>query len=455
MPPHHSRYVPTFSFASRVSPVTARQDKIETDYGDWHVFAFDNDLWGYFANLGEPCTPSMDLPSAPIASAPAFRLFNSPSGTDPTTPRLDIAAGGQGSVRRPNAPLISGHLQVRRIAVPASAQTGREIDGRRLRARLFLNPTRFVHHQIMPRHLPSPPEDWDLGAPSFLTRRRLLSTSLEASLDGNDNVLLTTQSLSFGRPEAWPIHLDRYWSITQSVLNDCIIHAGLHFETTPFLNLRRVQTYWEFGATDPTAVVRSLVDPLNALGHRLTTRSYPGGLVETERDNNCLSIRVRLRSGVILRVYAKTTRRIRFEIEHDLIKNARPLPQQRHTTNDPGQLLEWLDHLAEDASREVNWVLGILESLPSRGFSWVRSYHLVRRIVDIVGENGKVGAILSLLVNNGCIRLGPNDPLRPSVRDLVDANVLERVAPRRQSFVVATRYRHALTELGSAVHAAA
>ena len=272
-----------FSLSSRVSVDEAKQDKIELNLGTWYLHGRDSEFRAYFRELG---TQAVVVNGRHASSSAAFRLFNLPTGRDPTAPRLFIPGGAYDSDRRAaGAPLISGHLQARRHATNSSV-TGPLC--RSLSAWLSINPTRFVHHQNMvPISSAEPAVFWRGRDPRFTTGTPVLQTSLETSLDGNDNVLLSQRAQHFGRSPLWPFHLGRYWQAIQTYLDSHIQgvadRSGLQIWRELYLNLRSVQTYWEFSTEDPTAVVLSLVDPIRSVGHQSTTRSYPLGQVERSR----------------------------------------------------------------------------------------------------------------------------------------------------------------------------
>lgn len=442
-----------FSLSSRVVHDRAKQDKIELNLGIWYVQGSESALRDYFRGLGsEPATIS----SPSTACETQFRLFNSPVGKDPTTPRIHIPGGEQNGDRHPiGVPLISGHLQTRRSTPRLSERRIHGYQCRSLEARLSINPTRFVNHQNMvPSDVVGPEDGWAGIEPRFTTRATVRHTALETSLDGNDNVLLSQRALVFGRPALWPIHLEQYYQTIQSTLDNHIRRvaqiSGLLVHQDVHLNLRSVETYWEFSDEDPTAVVSALAGPVCSYAENCATRTYSQGLIETNADGNSRSLRVRLGSGRILRIYAKTTGRVRFEIEHDLVKNSRLLADCRHTSTLPSVFKNWIQQLAVSAADDVNTVLDHVASQSAHSpLSWRRSYHLVHAIAEVTNQREITRNLLSLLVNNHGIHLTRNDPLRPYVRRLLEYGVVARVAPRSQQFVIHISYRRALEELSA------
>lgn len=267
----------------------------------------------------------------------------------------------------------------------------------------------------------------------------------------NDNVLLTGSAQTHGRPEAWPLHLRRYWVGTIAEIEGAFSRATQHTGATvqrvaDRLNLITSETYWEFSAADPTALVVELQPHLFELGDRPEARTfdYPFGLRTVGIEHNARSVRVRLAAGIKLKVYAKTTGRVRFEIEHDLQERT-PARLGRHTSTDLTDLPNWLDALAEDAAEHLNEVLQYLEERTFFPAGSLPSYNLVRRVGDAAPDRIMAEAALSLLINNGVFRLGPRDPLRPTVQALVRSEVLLKRG--RSAFVVAPNFRRAVAEL--------
>ncbi|WP_340647020.1 hypothetical protein [Phenylobacterium sp.] len=274
---------------------------------------------------------------------------------------------------------------------------------------------------------------------------------METILDANDNVLLTGAAQAHGQPDAWPLHLRRYWGGVIHELDAAFVRAatrsgGLVQRVAQNLNLRTLETYWEFASDDPTALVMELEPNLLGLGASAEARTfdYPHGERVTGRVHNARSVTVRLRPGVKLRVYAKTTGRIRFEIAHDL----RKLTSTQfllHTRSSDADLFGLLDTLARRAADEVNAVLESLDKLTFFPPNSLRPYNLVRRISEALSDGAAADAALSLIVNNRAIRLAPGDPLRQMVKALERYEVL--VKQSHATFVVAPLFRQAVAQL--------
>lgn len=454
-----------FDYGLRVAEATGKQDKIELALGDWRVRGSEERVTRFLDLLGsEPfarATPAVaGLEGGPLRPD---SLFTRHSGSQRYEVEMRVRGGGRGSVRSPGAPLFSGRLSAVRERV--NGANGEAIEGRRLKLDLSINPTRYVVHQPLPGRNPYvPPDTW--GAPSLATRRTPLRTPHEASLDAKDNVLLGPRTQAFARPDVWPAHLLRYWEGILDQLNAEFLRAAegadVDLSREPYLNLRSAETYWEFAAEDPIALVREMEPVLTALGIEASVRefaTYPDGLAQREFVGNSLSIRVLLSTGVMLRVYAKTTRRIRFEVHHNLRDCASVLGGAHTTTARWGRearghhaLLDWLATLEVDAANRLNGVLEVLERQQGRPASSLRPYNLVHRVIRACPDDRTAENVLSLLVNTGAVRVLPHDPLRPVVELLVQSQVLERLGGTRNPtrYVLTPQFRLAVAELRGA-----
>ncbi len=372
-------------------------------------------------------------------------IFNLPErGPIPGVGTLTISANGRGSGGTAPRVLFTGALNAR--------LTGE--DRRRIRFDLAINPTRFVRYQPYVARVGEPPSTWELAPPWMIRGRNQRSAFGEITLDGNDNVLLTDRQRSFARPDAWPLHLDRYLTTTFAMIDAMVRqsagYCGLRIDHPVEIWLHNVETYWEFGHADPVGLVEMLQPSLARLGGRFTSRQFPYGLNSSEQTGTTRSATVLVRSGLALKVYAKSNRRIRIEVVHDLRDSARAIGGRR-STGDRQSLVQWLEALAEDAAAHVNSLLmecrsDLTEEAPGRpGFAL--AYAIARATSDAsVGE-----ALLMLLVWNDAISLDHHDPFRPVVLALEEAGVLSRVRARRPTFALVSEYRPAARQLRGSI----
>ena len=293
-----------------------------------------------------------------------------------------------------------------------------------------------------------PVADWNLPAPRLVTGAAKLDDLDEISLDGNDNVLMGRIAVSYGHGVAWPLHLERYWNATvrkfHELFDEAASVAGVTISSRSALNLRSLETYWEFRVNDPLNWLSEIEPVLQSLGLSSEARNYayPDGFSAKSSNGNSRSIVVRIRSGLRLRVYAKTNRRVRFEVEHDFVENARPL-QGRHTDTDVAALFDWTSLAAEDATHVVNSALARLERAQVREGSQMSVPQLVIRISQALNDPLRAETMLTLLAANQSLVSTSGSDLTPSIRKLVSRSILEPVRPGARSYVLTPEFRSA------------
>ncbi len=338
-------------------------------------------------------------------------------------------------VRESRRPLFSGQLHVARIY--SGVRTAYEQSS--LGLELILNPTRFVRYQGYVRNVGDPPSIWELGPPRLA--RTNPGSMGEDPLDENDNVLSTPRMERIGCPDAWPMHVGRYWTgvteLFSAVFERLADDTGCELHHASRCLVRTVETYWEFSAPDALHLIRQLEPHL--LTHVANTLRHQYFSVRSVQ--NSLSIRLQIGEGIYLKVYAKTRTRIRFEVQQDLHKS-----RFRNRSGSFSILPNVLARCAERAAAIVNAAFNHLAFSHAAELQ-NSAYALIHQIVqNCAFEEGE--AVLSILVNHGGrIALGRRDPLRQSVRRLVSAGILRRTVRYRDTFVVAPSYGTAIAQL--------
>ena len=466
-----------------VQPESFRQDRIKLDYGDWYVEGTEELLGEFFEGLYPPTEIAEDLEEQ------EGWIFNAPSGGTQNPNYYSIRK--RTSVQYP-APLFGGKLVVQ------DGEQQREYDptlrnGRILKYRLFLNPTRFVKFQRVPANYHESFSEWVLH-PNF---RRLLTRHVmegipqrcrERSLDGNNNYL-NTYLEPFARNEVW-MDLVRFYldSLFELLNNELWRVAGqidhnpdslqsssenevnVFFHSTrrnpgrgrgrtrtvraePLYYLNEYETYIDFSPP----VGFGAVDYVNELIPILS--QYRAGSVERFRigDAESYGLSFEYSAGVRFKLYAKTPIRIRVEIAFNLASRNRSCASLLHddgrrarSTQSIDVLMEWfsrLDSVASDAVNEVfEFLSGRIDYLPNRP-----SYSLPIRIMGVLGNERESSLVMALLVSNGSITLRRrNDPLRPIVTALEGAGVLNRNGENGNScftYTVSEIYQSSLEQL--------
>ncbi len=452
--------LPNFTFASRVTPETGRQDKVEIQIGAWAVLGdSEEDIRHFYTRLGAPPPVNRRSRRREDHGRAYGWLFGRVDdsewqGTKTLRVRRDAltieAAGNQPPQIIP-PPLFADSCiwKARRIDGPAlPIQTTAKLD-------LTINPTRFVRHQPTQRPLPQGLQEQELGLPPYG----------EASYDRNDNWLPQSGRLfSYAKPERWREHVFRYLTMIETAFASEIGRvASLLLMPTPVRSSDRysvgfVETYWEWLSDDPLKVVHDLQRPLRAFSRRRgIARTYDCDLAR-EDQHDFITISVETAPGETLKIYSKTNQRIRVEVTHRL-NGSTPFQFPRevgddgevhrsraHVFTSKSGVLNFFDRLRERAAEIVNAVMAHFEGQAYLPESQISGFYLLAKITHAVKDFPTARSLASTLVNIGRISAGGIDERSAQgIRALTLHGVIERT--RRNTYVVTGPYRRALETL--------
>ena len=390
-------------------------------------------------------------------------------GSPPSDPRFDPAAFGRIFTRQRNGrppfldqlirqrvtgnqplppPLFSGLLEIRNPRPPSSTWT--------LNALLSLNPTRFVRHQQFPR----PISRLLLERPRFehvlYEAEPSLNVDGEFALIDSDNWVPDNRHWSlFALPRFWQRHLQAYLTGAVAEVRDDLRrateHANVRIERSaesPF-SVLSVETYWEFYSDDPIGTVLALHPMLESFAaSSVDARDFTLS-VEIDGHENSRRLRLTTRVGETLKIYAKTNRRVRFEITH-LLSGRRPfrLDTGGHTFATIEGVLPLVGRLASISAERVNEVLRHFRLQSSAPDGQHTVLKLIGDVQSAVQDPEKAFALLQILTSNDSLVVGPGIPLggifRAELARLVRQGIL-RSSNRRYS--VTPPYRQALTNM--------
>lgn len=429
--------LPRLESGVSVSDLTARQDKIMVEVGDWSFFGDNADLLLALNHLSDhfamPQTLGGDVDQP---------VFNRMQGRG-WPKKVQFRALGRSGARRVGAPIIGGQLQVKRVA--ATDDTPSHY---RMRFYLALNPTRLLAHQPTRRQLVEGGHHVTTVAPiSLLTRP--LPTNRELSLY-DDNVLISVRTVAMARPELWPMWLEAYLVAVIRCLTETMISA---FDVALSARLRHshhyavteLETYWEFQSSDPVRAIYELEPHLTSFGESSRVREYQNVASEVGEDHNSLVVRVAAATGRTIKAYAKGTERVRLEVEQVLGK----IPHfGRHTTANPSDLLAMILRAAQMGADDLNLLLRHLDNTLLSDAEQQPPYTLVAAVIRAAPERRLHDQLISILVNRGAITLQPNSPFRPAVEALRKAGDVERTRRYGQTYRLAAKYRDAQNVLG-------
>lgn len=437
---------------TRVSEASAFHDRINVHIGEWSVGPCQSsDVWSLLTALST------------FGDAP---LFARPTGARAGARRtLVIRSPGNGRGLSVGRPLIAGLLRVRQGASIGRAIPSGRVDAESSAVRFWtltveatLNVSRYLHHQPHMPWVRMAHADWQEEMPILETGHAILSTRRERSIDRDDNVLLTRAQRLYAGIAPRDYHLSRYWrgviDRLDSLFHQHTENLSLPLRRHPRHNLLEAETYWEFLAQDPVAYVASIERHLVSIGLNSKSREYPYGDASRATDGNSITVRVRLTSGVWLRVYAKTDMRVRFEIEHDFRSAPGPLRALGgHTTTSDEQLITWVSAIRRDAAEKINAVLAQMHRTMPTGSMHYSLTQLMFRVASASPTLASVEYILTKLAMNGFISPTGNPVLRNSAEILVKVGVLNRPLPRGRKYTLHASYCDAAERLAAALKA--
>ncbi len=131
--------------------------------------------------------------------------------------------------------------------------------------------------------------------------------------------------------------------------------------------------------------------------------------IQGQWAKNSRVLKLQIRTGVTLTVYAKTSGRIRFEVSHDLKAallrpaGARRASNIRHTFSKTAGVYELIDRQREDAAKTVNDVLAHCRNRRSIPASDKTAVDLLFDIAKAVGHPTNAKMITNILRQKGSI----------------------------------------------------
>lgn len=467
--------LPLFSLTTRVEPVTARQDKIEFTFplGTFRDAPTRPDLGMLGISvrevaeyLGAPPLGARDEANQVIAAAYSA-FFTRPTGRD-SEQRLFLRREPIPSLthdsRFSTAPLCAGILNLEECGASAARYVTAVYWAN-------LNPTRFVRYQS-PNSLRT---GWaDLLTPDLFSTSDI-GNSGEFSLDGNDNWIPEHPAAiwqSFIHPDQWNDRLTDYLSAVETAMREEMNRRGqlssiggagtLSFTPShEAWTLRRVETYWEF-ANDSGPELLELIDramrsfcALPYVRRAFEQSDRPPERTRERNSPNEISLSVTAAPGTRIVVYAKTNRRIRFEVRHDK-QTLRPnTPMERVMRNVTGvsDMVRVLQRISEDAADVLNTFLNHLEhTLADAVTPWQASAtDFLFKVTERCDSCDAAQVIVRLLITEGAV--SKTDALSNSIDALIRARVLERAVNRQQrgrsaaTYVPTLAYREAVNYL--------
>lgn len=295
--------------------------------------------------------------------------------------------------RRHEAPLCGGYALFYKAKKP-DPETKKPVF--RAKLHLSLNLQRFIRHQ--------PQQDDPRKLWSYKLQKRSNARSFfgeEQSLDGADNWLPNSlEWVKFTAKGHFPSYIELITKEVNADLSRACKHraATLQF-AEPYCVPCEVETFWEFPSDDP---IEQTLDIGSKLMHAVrgdsTAKVFECMEKETGRVYNAPSFTIPLAQSVKLRVYAKTNKRIRFEIvQSDLRKGLDELRDEAEALTDhwklaaegahwlkpprcsPSELPAIMKALRKRAATHMNKVMGDLQKGRTKPVA-------ARSVVDLLAQ---------------------------------------------------------------------
>jgi hypothetical protein len=481
-----------FSLQTKFLPVHAGEDKIDLELGGWEIHGIALGVeaeHGFKKRMGGPPKGSEDFafssPGKP--QAPFGWFFTCPSTIGKDRNKLRIrqqALTHPTSNRRQEAPLCGGYCLFYRDK-KAKDSSGKAVHSARLR--LSLNMQRFTRHQAN--------QDVPSGPATFRLQRCNKDRSThggEFSFDREDNWLPTSPAW---RKFAKNVRIKDYLGLIEKRLEQDLKRA-CKYEDDPVEMLKHgrpyrlfaVETLWEFPSENPIGDVLQIgASLLHITRQGGQTKINDYAPKQAGRTLNSPCFLVPLAEGVKLKLYAKTNKRIRFEVvqtnisrnQSKIFKEMESIQEQSTASEIDAawakgkvpkisplpalsgenweELPAFLDLLRQRAAFHMNKIMGELREGKSPEVEACSVVELLAKVaaaaVSGLGKQERLSQIQTLLYFL-CYQRGFRGSLKASpyaraLEYLRDEGVIE-YQPSRQFFTLAKRYVKAADTLVNA-----
>ncbi|SIT82454.1 hypothetical protein SAMN05421665_1464 [Yoonia rosea] len=434
-------FVRSLSAQTQITAENAFIDRIRLDVGDWALSGDTDQICDALTNLREAETYT--------ANGECVQLFNNHIIEAIWNVRgLKFNSNPNRDNLAQNAPLLSGKVDLAMWQYrPVSRQPGEQA---RIVFETQLNLTRFIQAQRLKRIT-------RLDRPK-LASEYILAISPEESWYETETPLRPATNLiigpnkkyAFALSQSMTQQLEHYLTVACDTLSNVMLEAfdGSRATAThiPYLSLKEIEFYWEFDSDAPIDWVLSMREILaqqsESFGEDMYQTTHPS--LQTQNQSPCFTLR--MTQFIRIKVYAKTNRRVRFEVK--LKENAINNTAGRRTHDSIDGVLSMIAPLAQEAAKRLRPVLQSIaaEPQPRGSFTAVELMHQILRASD---DPHVSETIIASLVTFGRIAPYNNDPIRHAIKKLKELKVpiLRPRIPRSRICVVTDEYRDALASL--------
>jgi hypothetical protein len=435
-----SDFVRSLNPDTSVSADSAFIDRIELSIGDWALFGQQDQICSCLNEFhnAERITRNGEVlrvfKGELISHLTDFKKLK--FAPNPTTDSLTAATT-----------LVSGTCQT--VSWEYNRTPRQPNEQARIRFRTQLNLTRFIQAQNLKRIT-------RLDRPK-VAGNHVMEIEPDPRWYADEIPLMPATNMIIGpdRKYAYALQSDtsaqflRYTFLVRDMLSDIIKRAfsgsTARAVSAPQYTLHAIEFYWEFDQPKAIDYVVGIRPHLLTSSHNITEDQYPLNLPSLQITGQSPSYKIKLTKYMTLKIYAKTNRRVRFEVsirDADINKFSKA-KRSAETLNGIALLLPTL---AAEAARRVNNFLQSIADVPIPP-----SDHTALQLLNIISHEARhpyvAETIISALVALGRVALYRNDPLKEAVHRLRDAQVLTTSPPKSAKYVVTEAYREPLARL--------
>lgn len=436
-----NRRLPPFSSVETVSARAAMIDRFELEFGDFALVGDEDDICF--------CLNHLSYNTIPTAFGERVVLFNSGNLRNLRS-KVDVrfANSGSGPGQFKPRPVLAGGIK--RAGFRFGRHRSPRRSGERIRVsfKVWLNLTRFVQAQRFRK--PSRSRNPSLATSLVLAiHPRRSWFRRELALLPADNLLVGSAhpfgfALRHTKPQLIEMYLSEFEDVVVGLLREQMLSRGVEVREIPYRSLQAMDVYWEFLADDPIAAVDSITQPLHRLSSHVRITNETVARVSEETRNQSRCVTVDLTKSIRLRVYAKTTRRVRFEVEFsgDAVSSI----CGGRTASTTEAILGMTERLVARAVEEINWVLAELRYQAPQTVRDESVVALISKVARTLNDTSKTEMVISSLHTFGRIAPEGNESLLDVARQMKKAGVLRTIGGR-SLYVPADTYDAAVRSL--------
>ena len=434
-----SDFVRQLSPDADLSLENAQIDRIHMDIGSWALFGGRDQICSALSQLHHTEVNSPEGECVQLFNQQVFQgvrdiqhlRFNSNPNRDSLNNSAPLLSGKGDFASWRYSPSSRRPDERARILFKTQLNLTRFLQAQRLKRITRLDRPRLASNYVLAI---SPEENWYVD---------------EIPLRPATNIIIGSNkkyAFALKRPRAEQLrdYLDLVQDTLDNAMQDAFEGSEATAEHIPHFTIKEIEFYWEFDSNDPIDFVYDLQDVIlvngDTIGVDLYETTHPS--LEVTNQSPCLTIR--LTQNIAVKVYAKTTRRVRFEVK---LKDAGISTRAGGRAHDSVDgIVNMLPALADEAATRLSPVLQSIAAGPAPTGSFT-AVELMHRIVRAADDPHAAETIIAFLVSFGRVAPYGNDPLLRAIRNLADNGILRTHRPRSRIYVITDEYRDALASL--------